>query len=232
MRETFEEVYSKHYQNSLSQIIIKFVLCPKITSNVCDLLQSIQPPSSPQGNHNFPLTALPLLLLEDPSYHASVRDLTEKLNSIYCRFKQSEEGVNFSGDVCVVSDCISSLMVYDVLTRPSTPLLPGHAHLSSSSNHLDWGEEGRGGGGGGGQSPGAIRSASVPSGSKSVPTVRKGDGTLELPGLNRSPSSLFSSLVFNVSKFFTFGSPLGLVLLLKRLRGKPRLLVILLYFVA
>ncbi|XP_019853987.1 PREDICTED: membrane-associated phosphatidylinositol transfer protein 2-like [Amphimedon queenslandica] len=216
MKETFEDVYSKHYQNSLSKVVLKFVLCPKITSGVCDLLQSILPPSSPQGNPNFPLTALPLLLLEDQSYHASVNSLIEKLNSVYCQFKQSDEGVNFSGDVCIVSDSVSSLMVYDILTRPSTPLLSNRANLSSSSNHLDGGSSDEG------HSPfSSLRSVSVPSGSKSVPSSRKGGGALELPGLRGHPSSLLSSLLFNVSKVFTFGSPLGLVLSLKKLRGVP-----------
>ena len=212
MRETFEDVYSKHYQTSLSKVVLKFVLCPKITSGVCDLLQSILPPSSPQGNSNFPFTALPLLLLEDQSYYSSVNSLIERLNSVYCQFKQSEEGVNFSGDVCIVSDSVSSLMVYDILTRPSTPLLSSRAHLSSSSNHLDGGSSDEG------HSP-SLRSVSVPSGSKSVPSARKGGGALELPGLRGHASSLLSSLLFNVSKFFTFGSPLGLVLSLKKLRG-------------
>lgn len=195
IKNTFDEVYLTHYNNGVNRVIMRFIACPNVTASVYDTLSSIRPTS--QSCPTFPLTALPLMATEQPTYSQKLDELIQLSDKVYCDFLNSEDGIGFKGQVCLLTDCIGSLMVYDILTRPP---IPSHTPLSVVTP----------------PSIGLSRSESVPSVSRSVSNVPNVFNVSPGPEV-RSDSSCF---LFRVSKVFSFGSSLGLVLSLRKLKGR------------
>ena len=229
----FDEVFRTHYQFTIGRITIRFVPCPDISSSAYNLVSSLRPSpvalatqtfTPPYKNqfydHTFPICTLPLIATEDPTYHNSLDQLVSSANSVYQTFLVSEEGRYFKGQVCLLADCIGSVMVYDILTRNTSDTFrsPSHSPAQSPST-----------------TPTIMKRLGHKPISMSVPNDYQvhqslGTPTRDAPRVLRIPSPTQEKrlprftrrsdapLLFDVSKVFVFGSPLGLVLSLRRTR--------------
>lgn len=198
----------------------------------------------------IPIGVIPLLATNCYTYSDILRSISVAANTVFQEFLQSEEGQNFNGQVCLLTDCMGSVAAYDILaSTPSTsrsqsptPSPPPPTHFPKSSHPLS-------------------HSRLQPhSGSISLPTRNKASvstfmedarsysrdpptpfhSPLEdskqssLGSLSSSTNSLNSTTLvlptaeepkdvgfdFEVSHFFAFGSPLGLVLANRRANNR------------
>ncbi len=226
LKATLKEVLNTHYQFARGRVIIKSVPSPNIGSKAYDILSTLCPahtnvttPSSESQtslpNFSFPIGALPLLACSDPTYSLSLRQLVITANIIYRDFLESDEGKGFNGHICVLADCLGSVMIYDILshhgnTSPATtPTNPRRQPETIQSSSTKWRRQG---------SPveGVVhhkpRSLNLfrdsPDQQHSSPLI----------GL-RSPDYISTGFMFDVSSFFMFGSPLGYILSHRHMTG-------------
>ena len=229
----FDEVFRTHYQFTIGRIAIRFVPCPDISSSAYNLISSLRPSpvalatqtfASPHrsqlNDHTFPICTLPLIATEDPTYRNSLDQLVSSTNSIYQTFLMSEEGQYFKGQVCLLADCIGSVMVYDILTRNTSEAFRSPSHSPAQSPSTP---------------PTIIKRLTHKPMSMSVPMdyqvhqsvatpTRDAPRVLHIPSpthekrLPKVTRRLDTPLLFDVSRVFVFGSPLGLVLSLRRTR--------------
>ncbi|XP_068268939.1 membrane-associated phosphatidylinositol transfer protein 2 isoform X6 [Nyctibius grandis] len=261
----FDTVMRVHYPAALGHIAIRLVPCPAICSEAFSLVSSLSPYSYDEGclsnsQDHIPLAALPLLATSTPQYHEAVATVIVRANQAYSEFIRSQEGTSFSGQVCLVGDCVGGILGFDalcysnqtvsesqnssrrgsVVSVQDTDLLsPGitvnNTYCSSGSNleasrHLS-------------RSNIDIPRSNGEDPKKQLPRKRSDSSTYELdtikqhqaflsslhssvlrndPGSRRSSSSTMldggniGKFEFEVTDFFLFGSPLGLVLALRK----------------
>uniref|UniRef100_A0A672U4E2 Phosphatidylinositol transfer protein membrane associated 2 n=1 Tax=Strigops habroptila TaxID=2489341 RepID=A0A672U4E2_STRHB len=191
---------------------------------------------------HIPLAALPLLATSSPQYQEAVATVIVRANQAYSEFIRSQEGMSFNGQVCLVGDCVGGILGFDALCYSNQTVsesqnssrrgsvvsvqvmvAPTSRHLSRSNIDIPRSN---------GEDP-----------KKQLPRKRSDSSTYELdtikqhqaflsslhssvlrndPGSRRSSSSTMldggniGKFEFEITDFFLFGSPLGLVLALRK----------------
>ncbi|KAK7933068.1 hypothetical protein WMY93_003964 [Mugilogobius chulae] len=259
----FDAVMRVHYPAALGRIAIRLVPCPPICAEAFSLVSNLSPYSYDEGclsssQDHIPLAALPLLATSSPLYQEAVAAVIARANQVYGEFLKSLDGAAFSGQVCLIGDCVGGILGFDALCSSnqtvnesqnssrrgsvvsvqdqdllspgivvncgsSSPTLEGSRHLSRSNIDIprtSGGEE-----------------------KKPLTRKRSDSSTYELDTIKQHHaflSSLHSSVLrsdtvsrrsssstmldgtalgkfdFEVTDFFLFGSPLGLVLALRK----------------
>ncbi|XP_075033730.1 membrane-associated phosphatidylinositol transfer protein 2 isoform X7 [Mixophyes fleayi] len=265
IKSVFDTVMRVHYPAALGHIAVRLVPCPAICSEAFSLVSNLSPYSYDEGclsnsQDHIPLAALPLLATSSPQYLEAVAMVIHRANQVFSDFTKSQEGMSFTGQVCVVGDCVGGILGFDalcysnqtvsesqnssrrgsVVSVQDTDLLsPGisvnNSYCSSSSNletsrHLS-------------RSNIDIPRSNGEDPKKQLPRKRSDSSTYELdtikqhqaflsslhssvlrndPGSRRSSSSTMldggniGKFDFEITDFFLFGSPLGLVLALRK----------------
>ncbi|KAM4745918.1 membrane-associated phosphatidylinositol transfer protein 2-like isoform 3-T3 [Anableps anableps] len=262
----FDTVMRVHYPAALGRIAIRLVPCPAICAEAFSLVSNLSPYSYDEGclsssQDHIPLAALPLLATSSPQYQDAVATVIVRANQVYCDFIKSQDGATFSGQVCLIGDCVGGILGFDALCNSaptvnesqnssrrgsvisvqdqdllspgiivnsghgsSSPTLEGSRHLSRSNIDIP-------------------RASSSDEAKRQLPRKRSDSSTYELDTIKQHQaflSSLHSSVLrndaasrrsssstmldgsslgkfdFEVSDFFLFGSPLGLVLALRK----------------
>uniref|UniRef100_A0A8C5AH30 Phosphatidylinositol transfer protein membrane associated 2 n=1 Tax=Gadus morhua TaxID=8049 RepID=A0A8C5AH30_GADMO len=244
----FETVMRVHYPSALGHIAIRVVPCPAVCSEAFSLVSNLSPYSYDEGclsnsQDHIPLAALPLLATSAPQYQDAVATVIIRANQVYADFMKSVEGASFSGQVCVIGDCVGGILGFDALCSSSlsvcesqnssrrgsaisvqVPVLRHYRHLSRSNIDIP-------------------RSLGADDPKRQLPRKRSDSSTYELDTIKQHQaflSSLHSSVLhgeagsrrssnstmleggtlgrfdFEVTDFFMFGSPLGLVLALRK----------------
>ncbi|XP_071224548.1 membrane-associated phosphatidylinositol transfer protein 2-like [Salvelinus alpinus] len=261
----FETVMRVHYPAALGHIAIRMVPCPAVCADAFSQVSNLSPYSFDEGclsnsQDHIPLAALPLLATSAPQYQDAVATVIQRANQVYGDFIRSLEGASFSGQVCVIGDCVGGILGFDALcssnvivsesqnssrrgstvsvqdtdllspgiiinsvslSSPSSPTLESSRHLSRSNIDIP-------------------RSSGPDDPKRMLPRKRSDSSTYELdtikhhqaflsslhssvlrtdPGSRRSSGSTMlegGRLDFEVADFFLFGSPLGLVLALRK----------------
>ncbi|XP_067862307.1 membrane-associated phosphatidylinositol transfer protein 2 isoform X2 [Heptranchias perlo] len=261
----FDTVMRVHFPAALGHITVKLVPCPAICSEAFSLVSNLSPYSYDEGclsssQDHVPLAALPLLATSSPQYQEAVATVIFRANQVYGDFIKSQEGVSFTGQVCLIGDCVGGILGFDALcfsnqtvsesqnssrrgsivsVQDTDLLSPGivvnNSYISSGSNleasrHLS-------------RSNIDIPRSSMDNPNKQLPRKRSDSSTYELDTIKHHQaflSSLHSSVLrndpcsrrsssstmlegvspgkfeFEVTDFFLFGSPLGLVLALRK----------------
>ncbi|XP_044131644.1 membrane-associated phosphatidylinositol transfer protein 2 isoform X8 [Bufo gargarizans] len=264
IKSVFDTVMRVHYPAALGHIAVRLVPCPAICAEAFSLVSNLSPYSYDEGclsnsQDHIPLAALPLLATSSPQYLEAVAMVIHRANQVYLDFTKSQEGMSFTGQVCLVGDCVGGILGFDalcysnqtvsesqnssrrgsVVSVQDTDLLsPGisvnNSYCSSSnletSRHLS-------------RSNIDIPRSNSEDPKKQLPRKKSDSSTYELdtikqhqaflsslhssvlrndPGSRRSSSSTMldggsiGKFEFEISDFFLFGSPLGLVLALRK----------------
>ncbi|KAI5636155.1 phosphatidylinositol transfer protein domain-containing protein [Phthorimaea operculella] len=196
----FESVMRQHYPTLVGHIAIKLVSCPSICTDALGVLSTLSPysfdcsPSTVETpsltNDLIPIGAIPLIATSSPEYADSVTKTIQAANIAYTEFVKSDDGRGFNGQVCFVGDSMGSVLAYDALCR-TTQYQSRH---DSENSILDTCE------------------ITIPN----DPTEHYlNKPHLTAPQPRRRSSSTSENHVkfeFEVSDFFTFGSPLSLIL--------------------
>uniref|UniRef100_A0A667ZM63 Phosphatidylinositol transfer protein membrane associated 2 n=1 Tax=Myripristis murdjan TaxID=586833 RepID=A0A667ZM63_9TELE len=247
----FDTVMRVHYPAALGRIAIRLVPCPAICAEAFSLVSNLSPYSYDEGclsssQDHIPLAALPLLATCAPQYQEAVATVIIRANQVYTDFIKSLDGAAFSGQVCLIGDCVGGILGFDALCSSNQTVNEsqnssrrgslvsvqvrdkicnaGSRHLSRSNIDIP-------------------RSSAPDDTKKQLPRKRSDSSTYELDTIKQHQaflSSLHSSVLrndptsrrsssstmldggslgkfdFEVSDFFLFGSPLGLVLALRK----------------
>ena len=240
-RGAFETIIRNHYPGLLGQVVIKCVPCPAICTEALAVLSSLSPysfdviPSLNNvgkedfvvSNDRLPIGTIPIFATSSPEYHTSVNKMVTNANQVFTDFLHSEEGLGFCGQVVLIGDSMGAILAYDALCRDiKRSSSEGSVNEDQSSrNRSQSGESSR------------------PSSPKVVTTIDPeghphhhvrgsgGSGHLSIRGskdYNSSHASSGSTNVctdevkirfdFDVSDFFAFGSPLGMLLAYRKLQ--------------
>nr|XP_045014712.1 membrane-associated phosphatidylinositol transfer protein 3 isoform X1 [Jaculus jaculus] len=121
-----EKVTRAHFPAALGHILIKFVPCPAICSEAFSLVSNLNPYSHDEGclstsQDHIPLAALPLLAISSPQYQDAVATVIERANHVYSEFLKSSDGIGFSGQVCLIGDCVGGLLAFDAICYSAGP---------------------------------------------------------------------------------------------------------------
>ncbi|XP_040203247.1 membrane-associated phosphatidylinositol transfer protein 2 isoform X11 [Rana temporaria] len=265
IKSVFDTVMRVHYPAALGHIAVRLVPCPAICSEAFSLVSNLSPYSYDEGclsnsQDHIPLAALPLLATSSPQYLEFVATVIHRANQVYADFTKSQEGMSFTGQVCLVGDCVGGILGFDALcysnqtvsesqnssrrgsivsVQDTDLLSPGisvnNSYCSSSSNletsrHLS-------------RSNIDIPRSNGEDPKKQLPRKRSDSSTYELDTIKQHQaflSSLHASVLrndtgsrrsssstmldggsigkfdFEITDFFLFGSPLGLVLALRK----------------
>ena len=251
-KSTMESVIKQHYYELSEQIAYRLVSCDSICKEALINLSSCNPVACVQPNsmsweikesdivetcagvfgqnENLPFSTIPLLITANQTkYRESVDKFTKDCNKVYHEFMNTCPG--FQGKVVLIGDSIGALLVYDALTnltlsnqndslsstssvsnliKPSSaspsPILTRKNDFisinSTYSNEADTNSSNH-------------NSASESYSSFFTPETNK--------TLNESTQiNIEERLDFDVSHFFVFGSPLGLILTHRKLSKKNR----------
>ncbi|XP_012231455.1 protein retinal degeneration B isoform X5 [Linepithema humile] len=203
-RGAFESVMRQHYPSMVGHVSVKFVACPSVCTEGLGILSSLSPYSfdvspscmdAPQVTHDtIPIGAIPLLVSSSSDYQDAVSRVVMNANQVYHEFIKSDEGKGFIGQICFVGDSVGSILTYDALCRATQ-----HSRHSSENSILEG--SGQQSNDNGGNEDGKHLSAPSPR--------RRSSGTSDNPH--------HTKLDFEVGDFFTFGSPLSLVLAYRKI---------------
>uniref|UniRef100_A0A671N3C8 Membrane-associated phosphatidylinositol transfer protein 2-like n=1 Tax=Sinocyclocheilus anshuiensis TaxID=1608454 RepID=A0A671N3C8_9TELE len=213
----FDAVMRVHYPAALGRIAIRPVPCPAVCVEAFSLVSNLSPYSYDEGclsnsQDHIPLAALPLLATSAPQYQDAVATVIVRANQVYGDFIKSLEGATFTGQVCLIGDCVGGILGFDALCSSNVTT------VSDSQNS---------------SRRGSIVSVQVNTHTpvRTTPKNRCPANAATPPPtsepLTRLHSSASSSTMlegggalgkfdFEVSDFFLFGSPLGLVLALRK----------------
>ncbi|KAL0133524.1 hypothetical protein PUN28_000927 [Cardiocondyla obscurior] len=199
-RGAFESVMRQHYPSMVGHVSLRFVACPSICTEGLGILSSLSPYSfdvspscmdAPQVTHDtIPIGAIPLLASSSSEYQDIVSRVVMSANQVYHEFVKSDEGRGFNGQICFVGDSVGSILGYDALCRATQ-----HSRHSSENSILE----------GSGQQSTEI-SGNEDGKHLAAPSPRR-----------RSSGTSDNKLDFEVGDFFTFGSPLALVLAYRKI---------------
>lgn len=196
----FESVMRQHYPTLVGHVIIKLVSCPSICTESLGILSTLSPysfdcsPSTVETpsltNDLIPIGAIPLIATTCPEYHESVTKTINSANAVFNEFIKSEDGKGFNGQVCIVGDSMGSVLAYDALVRS----FQYNSRHDSENSILD-------------------TEITIPNDPLDQQYLNKSH--LQAPTPRRRSSSTSENQIkfeFEVSDFFTFGSPLSLIL--------------------
>ncbi|XP_016084769.1 membrane-associated phosphatidylinositol transfer protein 3-like isoform X1 [Sinocyclocheilus grahami] len=242
LSSVLEKVSQAHFQAAAQHVVIKLVPCPAVCAEAFCLVSNLNPYSydescvSSSVDH-LPLAALPLLAIAAPHYQDAVATVIARANQVYHSFLQSPEGQGFTGQVCLLGDCVGGVLCFDALCfsnsqrhnsrHNSTESLKDNPEVSpslSSSKRLSRSNIDL-------SAPSETRNRKTPlsrkqsdsydgesSGSQHHPFL----SSLIQDGTDLRPSSSTSLVLnpgrfdFEVSDCFLLGCPLGLVLAMRR----------------
>uniref|UniRef100_A0A8C9VSF4 PITP-less RdgB-like protein n=1 Tax=Scleropages formosus TaxID=113540 RepID=A0A8C9VSF4_SCLFO len=124
-------------------IQIRLVPCPAVCAEAFSLVSNLNPYSYDESCVSssvdyLPLAALPLLAISAPRYLDAVATLIIRANRVYRSFLQSEDGRGFTGQVCLVGDCVGGVLCFDALCFSSGPPCrsPGDSSGNNSTESL------------------------------------------------------------------------------------------------
>ena len=235
-RGAFETIIRNHYPGLLGQVVIKCVPCPAICSEALAVLSSLSPysfdviPSLNNvgkedfvvSNDRLPIGTIPIFATSSPEYNTSVNKMIMSANQVFTDFLHSEEGLGFCGQVVLIGDSMGAILAYDALCREiKRSSSEGSVNEDQSRNRSHSGESSR------------------PSSPKVITTIDPeghphhhirssgGSGHLSIRGskdYNNHASVTAGGISdeirfdFDVSDFFAFGSPLGMLLAYRKLQ--------------
>uniref|UniRef100_A0A3B3VDG1 Phosphatidylinositol transfer protein membrane associated 2 n=1 Tax=Poecilia latipinna TaxID=48699 RepID=A0A3B3VDG1_9TELE len=197
----FDTVMRVHYPAALGRIAIRLVPCPAICAEAFSLVSNLSPYSYDEGylsssQDHIPLAALPLLATSSPQYQDAVATVIVRANQVYSDFMKSQDGATFSGQVCLIGDCVGGILGH-IRHRPGPSLSRHHRQQRTWVIIPNTGEQ---------PPPESLHSSVL----KSDAASRRSSSSTMLDG------SSLGKFDFEVSDFFLFGSPLGLVLALRK----------------
>uniref|UniRef100_I3K5Z3 Membrane-associated phosphatidylinositol transfer protein 3 n=1 Tax=Oreochromis niloticus TaxID=8128 RepID=I3K5Z3_ORENI len=231
LASVLDKVTRAHFQAAAEHVMIKLVPCPAVCAEAFSLVSNLNPYSydescvSSSVDH-LPLAALPLLAIVSPRYQDAVATVIDRANQVYRSFLQSEDGQGFSGQVCLMGDCVGGVLCFDALCF-SNHQRPGSPNNSSRNNSTEslkdnsglLGESGSGLSSSKRLSKSNIDISAPNEGQGGPPLSRKQsdsyDGDTSIKELNPQLKKL-SRFDFEVSDCFLLGCPLGLVLAMRR----------------
>ncbi|XP_067083826.1 membrane-associated phosphatidylinositol transfer protein 2-like isoform X4 [Osmerus mordax] len=116
----FHAVMRVHYPAALGRVAVRLVPCPAICADAFSLVSNLSPYSYDEGclsnsQDHIPLAALPLLATSSPHYQDAVATVILRANQVYSDFLRSLEGASFTGQVCVIGDCVGGILGFDAL---------------------------------------------------------------------------------------------------------------------
>ncbi|XP_067165538.1 membrane-associated phosphatidylinositol transfer protein 3 isoform X3 [Apteryx mantelli] len=232
----FEKVTQAHFPAALGHILIRLVPCPAICSAAFSLVSNLNPYSYDESclsssEDHIPLAALPLLAISSPQYQDAVAMVISRANQVYNEFLKSPDGAGFNGQVCLIGDCIGGILGFDAIcynantanesqnssrrgsisSIQDNPLLAEDSSLNGSKrlskSNIDIS---------------GIMEDEEPR--QPLPRKQSDSSTYDCDTITQHHAFLSSSSLsevnlgrfeFEVSDFFLFGSPLGLVLAMR-----------------
>ncbi|XP_069713314.1 membrane-associated phosphatidylinositol transfer protein 1 isoform X1 [Phaenicophaeus curvirostris] len=238
---TFDAVTRVHFPEALGHVALRLVPCPPICAAAYALVSKLSPYSHDRDSlsssqDHIPLAALPLLATSSASYQHAVGFVIARANQAYSAFVRTGEGAGFCGQVVLLGDCVGGILGFDALCqsragsggsrgssrRGSLSTEPISPELCGARDPL---ADGADGAAGASSEPGTQppcreqgeshqHSSSCSLQASEVPLEAEAlrSGTAALDGLEGTSTRLD----FKVSSFFLFGSPLGLVLALRK----------------
>ncbi|XP_059681852.1 membrane-associated phosphatidylinositol transfer protein 1 [Gavia stellata] len=241
---TFDAVTRVHFPEALGHVALRLVPCPPICAAAYALVSKLSPYSHDRDSlsssqDHIPLAALPLLATSSGSYQHAVGAVIARANQAYSAFLHSGEGAGFCGQVVLLGDCMGGILGFDALCqsragsggsrsssrRGSLSTEPVSPELCGGRDPLADGTDGAAGSGQGSPEPGAqppcreqgeshhhSSSCSLQASEAPLEAEAPRSGTTALDGAEGAGTRLD----FKVSGFFLFGSPLGLVLALRK----------------
>uniref|UniRef100_A0A667YH48 Membrane-associated phosphatidylinositol transfer protein 3 n=1 Tax=Myripristis murdjan TaxID=586833 RepID=A0A667YH48_9TELE len=141
LASVLEKVTRAHFQAAAEHVMIKLVPCPAVCAEAFSLVSNLNPYSydescvSSSVDH-LPLAALPLLAIVSPRYQDAVATVIARANQVYHSFLQSEDGQGFTGQVCLMGDCVGGVLCFDALCF-SNHQRPGSPNNSSRNNSTE-----------------------------------------------------------------------------------------------
>uniref|UniRef100_A0A3Q1CF16 Membrane-associated phosphatidylinositol transfer protein 3 n=1 Tax=Amphiprion ocellaris TaxID=80972 RepID=A0A3Q1CF16_AMPOC len=141
LASVLEKVTRVHFQAAAEHVMIKLVPCPAVCAEAFSLVSNLNPYSydescvSSSVDH-LPLAALPLLAIVSPRYQDAVATVIDRANQVYRSFLQSEDGQGFTGQVCLMGDCVGGVLCFDALCF-SNHQRPGSPNNSSRNNSTE-----------------------------------------------------------------------------------------------
>uniref|UniRef100_A0A8B9CD81 Phosphatidylinositol transfer protein membrane associated 1 n=1 Tax=Anser brachyrhynchus TaxID=132585 RepID=A0A8B9CD81_9AVES len=235
---TFDAVTRVHFPEALGHVALRLVPCPPICAAAYALVSKLSPYSHDRDSlsssqDHIPLAALPLLATSSGSYQHAVGTVITRANQAYSTFLHSGEGAGFCGQVVLLGDCVGGILGFDALCqsragaggsrsssrRGSLSTEPISPELCGGRDPLADGADGAAGSGQASPEPGVQGDSQHP-GSSCSPQPSEAPLEAEAPrGNSAAPDGAEGAstrLDFKVSGFFLFGSPLGLVLALRK----------------
>uniref|UniRef100_A0A8C2JH42 Membrane-associated phosphatidylinositol transfer protein 3 n=1 Tax=Cyprinus carpio TaxID=7962 RepID=A0A8C2JH42_CYPCA len=216
LSSVLEKVSQAHFQAAAQHVVIKLVPCPAVCAEAFCLVSNLNPYSydescvSSSVDH-LPLAALPLLAIAAPHYQDAVATVIARANQVYNSFLQSPEGQGFTGQVCLLGDCVGGVLCFDALCFSNSPRHSSRQNSTESLKLFDSYSDGT-------HSLQRIHWLDVLNGLREI--QRK--YFLIQDGTDLRPSSSTSLMLnpgrfdFEVSDCFLLGCPLGLVLAMRR----------------
>uniref|UniRef100_A0A8C2JEI0 Membrane-associated phosphatidylinositol transfer protein 3 n=1 Tax=Cyprinus carpio TaxID=7962 RepID=A0A8C2JEI0_CYPCA len=138
LSSVLEKVSQAHFQAAAQHVVIKLVPCPAVCAEAFCLVSNLNPYSydescvSSSVDH-LPLAALPLLAIAAPHYQDAVATVIARANQVYNSFLQSPEGQGFTGQVCLLGDCVGGVLCFDALCFSNSPR---HSSRQNSTESL------------------------------------------------------------------------------------------------
>ncbi|XP_061306908.1 membrane-associated phosphatidylinositol transfer protein 1 isoform X2 [Pezoporus flaviventris] len=238
---TFDAVARAHFPEALGHVALRLVPCPPICAAAYALVSRLSPYSHDtdrlySSQDHIPLAALPLLATSSGSYLHALGTVVARANQAYGAFLRSREGAGFCGQVVLLGDCVGGILGFDALCqtrvgaggsrgssrRGSLSMEPISPELCGGRDPL---ADGADGAAGSEPEPGPqplCREQGESHCHSSSGSLQASEAALE-PEASRSSTTALDGaegastrLDFKVSGFFLFGSPLGLVLALRK----------------
>ncbi|RMB98023.1 hypothetical protein DUI87_25501 [Hirundo rustica rustica] len=236
---TFDAVTRVHFPEALGHVALRLVPCPPICAAAYALVSKLSPYSHDRDSlsssqDHIPLAALPLLATSSGTYQHAVGTVITRANQAYAAFLHSGEGTGFCGQVVLLGDCVGGILGFDALCQSRA----GSGGSRSSSRRGSLSTEPISPEQCSGQDPLADGTEGVPVSGQASPeapgtqgdsqqhssmcSLQASEASLEAEAPRSSATVLDGAegastrLEFKVSGFFLFGSPLGLVLALRK----------------
>ncbi|XP_065137101.1 membrane-associated phosphatidylinositol transfer protein 3 isoform X1 [Paramisgurnus dabryanus] len=127
LSSVLDKVSQAHFQTAAQHVVIKLVPCPAVCAEAFSLVSNLNPYSydescvSSSVDH-LPLAALPLLAIAAPHYQDAVGTVIARANQVYHSFLQCPEGQGFTGQVCLLGDCVGGVLCFDALCFSNSPI--------------------------------------------------------------------------------------------------------------
>ncbi|CAF3544607.1 unnamed protein product [Rotaria sp. Silwood1] len=220
-RSTFDNVIRNHYPHVEGKIAIRFVECRSICIEALNLLNNLSPYGALNMTYDIshsetlPINAIPLFAISNPGYQTTLTNAITSANKVYQEFISSKEGKYFSGQVVIIGDANGALLAYDALClnhsledatslygdESSTPRTPAFSKRIGKDSNNDTCS---------GQSSNRLNT-------KNTLTNDNFETNDNYDSLRTRQENSTVTLAFDVNEFFSFGSPLSLILAFRRM---------------